>query len=273
MITIVSGKGAPGATTTVAALAAVWPAPVVLADCDPAGGDLAAGWLGQWVLDGTIRTDIGVLSYATATRHAVVGDPAVLSAHVQVVPPAPHVGLLAGLSSPGQQTAVGAAGWTRLTAALAAVKTANGRPADALVDVGRYSTVTPWPLLAAADLVLVAVRPTQRHVLAARPILTELAERIVPNRLGLAVCATTPAGSRETTAALGHQTTVQTAADARTAAVLSEGANAGTLPRRSPLLRSLRHTARRLHLTYHHYTPHELHGPHPPARTSAGGRR
>lgn len=273
MITIVSGKGAPGATTTVAAMAAVWPAPVVLADCDPAGGDLAAGWLGQWVLDGTIRTDVGVLSYAIATRHAVVGDPAVLSAHVQVVPPAPQVGLLAGLSSSGQQAAVGAAGWTRLTAALAAVRTATGRPADTLVDVGRYSTLTPWPLLVAADLVLVAVRPTQRHVLAARPILTALAERIVPGRLGLAVCATTPAGSRETSAVLGRPAVVQTRADARAAAVFSDGGNGGALPHRSPLLRSLRHTARRLHLTYHHYTPQELHGPHPPTRTSAGGRR
>jgi MinD superfamily P-loop ATPase len=45
MITIVSGKGAPGATTTLAALAAAWPAPVLLADCDPDGGDLAPGWL------------------------------------------------------------------------------------------------------------------------------------------------------------------------------------------------------------------------------------
>ena len=275
MITIVSGKGAPGATTTVAALAAAWPAPVVLADCDPAGGDLAPGWLGQWILDGALRTDLGVLSYATQTRHATAAEPAALSAHVQAVPPAWHVGLLAGLVSPGQHTAVGTAGWTRLTAALAAFKTATGRPADALVDLGRYSAFTPWPLLLAADLVLVAVRPTQRHVLAARPVVADLAERLTSERLGLAVCATTPAGSRETCVALGRDAAVQLPADARAAMVFSDGTDAGTLLRRSPLLRATRRAAARLHLTYHHSTPEELRAPAPPtsAREPAGGPR
>ncbi|PWV74021.1 hypothetical protein SAMN05421630_110196 [Prauserella marina] len=92
MVTIVSGKGSPGATTTIAALASTWPTPVVLADCDPAGGDLVPGWLGQWLVTGTIRRDRGLLSYATATRHAPAGDPAVLGEHLHVAPPAPHVG-------------------------------------------------------------------------------------------------------------------------------------------------------------------------------------
>lgn len=275
MITIVSGKGAPGATTTLAALAAAWPAPVLLADCDPAGGDLAAGWLGQWIVDGTIRTDLGVLSHATATRHATAGDPATLLDHVQSAPPARHVGLLAGLSTPGQHAAVGTAGWTRLTAALAAFKTRPGHPADALVDVGRYSALTPWPLLLAADLVLVAVRPTQRHILATRPLLAELAERIVPQRLGLAVCATTPADSREVRAVLDREIAVETTEDARAAAVFSDGADAGALPRRSPLLRSVRRAARRLHGTYHQYTPAELRTPAAPISPSVltGGAR
>ncbi|WP_020670175.1 hypothetical protein [Amycolatopsis nigrescens] len=268
MITIVSGKGAPGATTTLAALAAAWPAPALLADCDPAGGDLAPGWLGQWVVDGTVRTDRGVLSHATATRHATAGDPATLREHVQPVPPVRHVGLLAGLTAPGQHAAVGAPGWTRLTVALAAFKTATGRPADALVDLGRYGAATPWPLLLAADVVLVAVRPTQRHVLAARPVLAELAARIVPERLGLAVCATTPAGTREVRAALGREVAVEVPVDVRTAAVFSDGLDAGAPPRRSLLLRDVRRTARRLHGTYHTYTPAEVRAPVPPASAS-----
>lgn len=261
MITIISGKGAPGATTTVAALAAGWPAPVVLADCDPAGGDVASGWLGQWLVDGTIRTDLGVLSHATTTRHAPSGDPAALVEHLQPIPTARHVALLAGLGSPEQHAAVGAAGWTRLTAALAAVRTVTGRPADALVDVGRYGATTPWPLLLAADMVLVAVRPTQRHVLAARPVLVALAKRVTPHRLGLAVCATTLAGSREVRAVLDREIVVELPTDVRTASVFADGVEGGVLPRRSPLLRCGRAAAARLHRTYHRYTADELHGP------------
>lgn len=257
MITIVSGKGSPGGTTTLAALAAAWPVPVLLADCDPAGGDVAPGWLGHWVVNGFVRTDVGVLSHAIATRHATAGDPASLIEHVQAVPPAWHVGLLSGLSSPGQHTAIGADGWTRLTVALAAFKTVAGHPADALVDLGRFSSATPWPVLLAADLVLVAVRPTQRHVLAARPVLAELAERILPQRLGLAVCATTPAGTREVRVALGREVAVEVPMAARTAAVFSDGIDGGTPPHRSPLLRSTRRVARRLHGTYHSYAPSE----------------
>ncbi|MCG3755827.1 hypothetical protein [Amycolatopsis sp. Poz14] len=263
MITIVSGKGSPGGTTTLAALTAAWPAPVLLADCDPAGGDLAPGWLGQWLVAGAIRADRGVLSHATATRHATAGDPAALLEHVQTVPPARHVGLLAGLTSPGQHSAISTEGWTRLTASLAAFRTRSGRPADALVDVGRFGAATPWPLLVAADLVLLAVRPTPRHVLAARPVLAELAEQIVPERLGLAVCASSPAGAHEVHVALGRAVALELPADERTAAVLSDGTDAGAVPRRSPLLRTARRAARRLHGTYHNYTPAELRVPAP----------
>src|ERR1700734_826069 len=40
LIVIAADKGAPGVTTTALALAAVWPRPVLLAECDPSGGDL-----------------------------------------------------------------------------------------------------------------------------------------------------------------------------------------------------------------------------------------
>ena len=40
LIAVAADKGAPGVTTTAVALAAVWPRPVLLAECDPAGGDI-----------------------------------------------------------------------------------------------------------------------------------------------------------------------------------------------------------------------------------------
>ena len=39
LIAVAADKGAPGVTTASVALAAVWPRPVLLAECDPAGGD------------------------------------------------------------------------------------------------------------------------------------------------------------------------------------------------------------------------------------------
>jgi len=41
LIAVAADKGAPGVTTACIALAAVWPRQVLLAECDPAGGDLA----------------------------------------------------------------------------------------------------------------------------------------------------------------------------------------------------------------------------------------
>ena len=40
LISLASAKGAPGTTTSAHVLAAVWPAPVILADADPFGSDL-----------------------------------------------------------------------------------------------------------------------------------------------------------------------------------------------------------------------------------------
>ncbi|WP_245865201.1 hypothetical protein [Prauserella marina] len=123
-----------------------------------------------------------------------------------------------------------------------------------MVDVGRYSEQTPWPLLLAADLVLIAVRPTQRHVLAARPVLAELAERIAPHRVALAVCATTPAGTREVCAAVEKPAAVTLPADPRAAAVFADGLDGGVCSRRSALLRRAHHAALHLHATHHRYT-------------------
>jgi len=52
IISIVSAKASPGATTTATALAVTWPAPVVLVGADPAGDDVIAGYLGPWIARG-----------------------------------------------------------------------------------------------------------------------------------------------------------------------------------------------------------------------------
>ena len=43
MYALVSSGGAAGVTTTALALALTWPQPVIVAECDPAGGAILAG--------------------------------------------------------------------------------------------------------------------------------------------------------------------------------------------------------------------------------------
>ncbi|MFC4004930.1 hypothetical protein ACFS2C_23440 [Prauserella oleivorans] len=267
VIALMSAKAAPGVTTAVAALAWVWPTEVLLADCDPAGGDLAAGWLGRWLLAGQLRADRGVLSFATETRHERGGSCGSLDGHAQPVAVAPHIRLLAGLASPAQNASVGAAGWHRLAQAL----TTTGPARDVLVDLGRYSPATPHALLQAADLVLLAVRPHARHVLAARPALAELARQLEPDRLGLAVCATTAAGSRDVRNALGFAVGLELPHDPRAAAVLSDGEYGGLPAARALLLRAARRTALRLHRTLN-LRPSPPSAPVPRVPIVTGGR-
>lgn len=247
VIAVTSGKAAPGVSTTVAGLASVWPHAVVAADCDPAGGDLAPGWLGQWQVDGKLDAARGVLSFATETRHAPTGEAAALMPHLQRVPVAPRTWLLAGLAGPAQQASVGDAGWRRLAQALGDASATGGW--DVLIDLGRFGGSTPAPLLAVADLVLVGLRPLPRHVLTARWVLAEMARHLEPDVLALAALATTTTGSRDIRRALDRPVVLELPDDPRTAKVFADGANGGDPPQRSLLLAAARRQAHQLHST------------------------
>src|SRR5260370_18906938 len=69
LIAVAADKGAPGVTTAWVALAAVWRRPVLLAECDPAGGDIVYRLPGA----GGTRLDPrrGLLSLAVAARHGL----------------------------------------------------------------------------------------------------------------------------------------------------------------------------------------------------------
>ncbi|MHB8341736.1 MAG: hypothetical protein ACYDB7_11270, partial [Mycobacteriales bacterium] len=68
VLELASAKGAPGASTTALALALVWPRPILLVECDPAGGDLLAGYLA-----GADPPGGGLLGLALAARHTTLG--------------------------------------------------------------------------------------------------------------------------------------------------------------------------------------------------------
>lgn len=242
---MVGAKGGPGATTAVLALAMGWPTRVLVVDADPAGGDVVAGWLA-----GRAGAGHGLLGFAAATRHldGATGEELarMLAAELVVVPEAPGLALLPGLAQAGQAAALDGPAWARLAAAVAATDARAGW-VDALVDCGRIGPATPWPLVAAADLVLLVVRPTVRGCHHARHAIPVLAAALGGlGRVGLAVCGQGPYGPAEVGAALGLVVKVALPADPASAAVLSDGGHAGRWLARGVLLRTARSAARPL---------------------------
>ncbi len=141
VIAIASAKGSPGVTTTALALAAVWPRRVLVAECDPVGGDLSY-WFGQ-------PATPGLLTLGSAARRGL--SPAELWRHTQVI--SGSLPVLLGVLVPEHAAALGPL-WEELPAAFAEVG------ADVLIDCGRLDPPSPaLALVSTADLVIVMVRP------------------------------------------------------------------------------------------------------------------
>ncbi|MGD0245421.1 MAG: hypothetical protein ABSB59_34575 [Streptosporangiaceae bacterium] len=143
LIAIASDKGAPGVTTAALALAAVWPRPVLLAECDQAGGDLvyrfpAAG-------GGHLDPRRGVLSLAVVARRGMQSQQ--VWEHVQKL----HGGLdvLAGVTNAEQGAGLSLL-WGPIGKALAALP-----QADVIADCGRLGADGPlYDLLIEATAVV-----------------------------------------------------------------------------------------------------------------------
>jgi hypothetical protein len=143
LIAVAADKGSPGVTTSAVALAAVWPRPVLLAECDPAGGDLVfrlpAADRGQ------LDTRRGLLSLAIAARRGLA--PGQVWEHVQKV----HGGLdvLVGVTSAEQAAGLQAL-WGSVGNVLASLP-----EADVIADCGRIGVDGPfYDLLAQASATL-----------------------------------------------------------------------------------------------------------------------
>lgn len=148
LVAVAAAKGSPGVTTTARVLASVWPNDVVLADCDPAGGDIALVGRGS---GGTVLDpDRGLLSLAADARHGLANG--ALTEHLQELDGGLPV--LCGVGSPEQVTAIGPV-WPTIATAFA-----QAPGMDVVVDCGRVTAGTPvLPVLNAADVVLFVVRP------------------------------------------------------------------------------------------------------------------
>src|SRR3984893_8051660 len=140
LIAVAADKGAPGVTTASVALAAVWPRPVLLAECDPAGGDTVYRLPGA----GGTRLDPrrGLLSLAVAARHGLQPDQ--VWEHTQKL----HGGLdvLAGVTTAEQGAGLDAL-WDVVGGLLSRI-----RQADVIADCGRIGRDGPfYALLAEAE--------------------------------------------------------------------------------------------------------------------------
>ena len=147
LIAIAADKGAPGVTTAAVALAAVWPRPVLLAECDPAGGDL----IYRLPAASGSRLDPrrGLLSLAISARRG--GHPGQVWEHAQKL--RGGLDVLVGVANAEQGAGLDLM-WEQVGAALAALP-----EADVIADCGRLGADgRAYDLLARADAVILVTR-------------------------------------------------------------------------------------------------------------------
>lgn len=148
LIALVSAKGSPGVSTAALAFTLAWPAPTLLAECDPSGGDLLSGYLARYDLP----TDRGVLPLSGALLRGTA-EQDWLGQLIDLDSPKQQRLVLPGITDPAQAAALNPA-WAQLGDFLSRL------PQTVIVDCGRLSAAhPPWPLLARADLVLLVLRP------------------------------------------------------------------------------------------------------------------
>jgi hypothetical protein len=163
LIALVGANGSPGVTVTALALTSTWPRPVILAECDPAGGDIRYGYLRQ--LD--MPDDQGLMQVVIAELRAGQGREQMWrDGLINLNPPHTERLLLPGITSPAQAPSL-APLWDQLAAMFAELDYATPGY-DVIADCGRLvAPCTPWPLLCRADVVLIVARPTTRSLVSA----------------------------------------------------------------------------------------------------------
>ena len=169
LIALAADKGAPGVTTAAIALGAVWPRPVLVAECDQAGGDLVYRLPADG--GGMLNPSRGMLSLAATARRGL--RPGQIGEHSQRL--VGGLDVLIGLTVAEQ-----AQGLTWLWGPLARAFRGLGQPdggaggpgiagagpgIDVLADCGRLGGGSPLlDLLREADMVVLVTRATLEHV-------------------------------------------------------------------------------------------------------------
>ncbi|WP_327586978.1 hypothetical protein OHA25_08195 [Nonomuraea sp. NBC_00507] len=203
-------------TTTALAATLCWPVPVVMAECDPAGGVVLSGMLAG-------RPDlVGSVGLLQATE--IVWE--------QLIPldAGGQRRLLPGLSDPGQAVHLDGA-WGVIRDLF------THAPFDVIADIGRIGGKdTPYPLLTEAAFVVMVLRPTFRSIAAARPRLHALLRANVQAPVGLCLVGEGPYNKRTVSSVLGLPVLAEIREDHTAAGVLSDGRPARRDFGRSPLM-------------------------------------
>lgn len=174
LIALAADKGAPGVTTAAVALGAVWPRPVLVAECDQAGGDLvyrlpAAAPDGGDGDGGMLNPSRGLLSLAATARRGLRPDQ--IAEHCQRL--VGGLDVLVGLTNAEQAQAMTWL-WGPLGRAFAGLA-----PVDVIADCGRLGAGGPLlDLLREADLVVLLTRATLEQVAHLRERVTALTEEL-----------------------------------------------------------------------------------------------
>ena len=157
LIVIAADKGAPGVTTTALALAAVWPRPVLLAECDPSGGDLVYRF--PAAQGNSLDPRRGLLTLAVAARRGL--QPGQLWEHTQKM--AGGLDVLTGVINAEQGAGLGTL-WGPLGGLFAAMS-----GGDVIADCGRLGADGPqYDLVAQAAVALLVTRPSPGDVIRLR---------------------------------------------------------------------------------------------------------
>ncbi len=194
LIAIASDKGAPGVTTAALALAAVWPRPVLLAECDPAGGDLVYRF--PAASGGHLDPRRGLLSLAVVARRGM--QPHQVWEHAQKL----HGGLdvLAGVTNAEQGAGLSLL-WGPIGKVLASLP-----QADVIADCGRLGADGPlYDLLAEATTVVLVTRVQVADVIRLRDRSVAFAAAAQSRgRRGFGVAVVVVADHKKLRAALGE---------------------------------------------------------------------
>jgi hypothetical protein len=183
LVAVASDKGAPGVTTASVVLAAVWPRPVLLAECDPAGGDLRYRF--PAADGGRLDPGRGLLSLAVAARRGL--RPGQVWEHTQAL--RGGLAVLVGVSTAEQGAGLDPL-WGPVGAALAQLP-----QADVIADCGRVGVDgPPHDLLAQAAAIVLLTRDDLGEVVRLRERVPALAAALdrrdrISSTIGVVVIA------------------------------------------------------------------------------------
>ena len=226
---LVSGGGSPGVTTAAIALALSWPAPAIVAECDPSGGDILAG-----LLAGHLPAGQGLMEHAIEAGRSGQAAAVNLGAQLRPLDNDRTTMVLPGLTDPRQAAGLASA-WPAVAATLAAQR------ADVIADCGRLDAGVGQPLaiLSVARIVAIVLRPTLRQVWSARPRV-EMISQLLGGSSRLTLLLTGPGthSAREVAHALSLPVAAALPADSRAASLLSDGVGGQRQFRGGPLMRS-----------------------------------